>query len=511
MKKILSILLAVFIIHNLSAQQLSTTGVSYQFANSWPPGIKIFLSADEGFSGILYPQYGNRKEMGKDGSNAALIRINDGINSIQKVSFKVPLEYRYLTSFENDNQVIALYSSFDKKSDEFVIYKCILDKESHQLAFDPEKLASFELSVRDGKYYYAAHSEDNTKHSFTLLITNRKKEFKGIYTMLMNEEGEVQWGSTQMPKFDGQTFDIANVEVSNEGKVIMGVSSYTLNPRGTHSSDERMHVITISENEMDMETQPLSFGAVSNMTMKLTSNGNVFFAGYFSSGGTRKEQETGLFSLIYNPETKEFHEFNRHLGSLVENEKRYNPLGNRQRNSSFNLVCHSMHELDNGNVVLVGEQALVIRVTDNKGMVSYNYHRKDIFCHSFNHDGEEIETSVIPKYQIAASPQYISDTKRLGISFRTFSKDNDVYVVYNDNIDNYQGNSKDLKFYNHAKKKKSCTVLAKVTEGGQPAKKVINRYDTTSLLFYDFIYNTESEAILSFVKKKELTLNKLTF
>lgn len=504
MKKFLSILLVVFMVNNLSAQQLSTTGVPYQFTKSMAPGIKIFPSHDEGFTGLLFPVYGLRKEMAKDGSNAALIRINEEVNSITKTSFNIPLDYSYITSFENDIEVISLYSTFDKKSNEFILYKCVLNKESQRLAFDPEKLASFELSLRDGRFYYVADSDDNTKHSLTLLITNRKKEFTGLYTMLMNEEGEVLWGSTQMPAFNGQTFDVEDVQVTNDGEVIMGVRSCTLNPRGTHSSNENIHVITVSEDGMDMVTQEVSFGAVKDMAMKIMSNGNLFFGGYYSS--VYKDPATGVFSVVYDREKKQFNDLsNRYLTDLIKDDKKIRVFGNRQKNSKFDLACRAVHQLDNGNIALMGEQALLIIVVDSKGLYKYYYHRKDIFCHYFSPDGEEIRTHTIPKYQLSVGTT-------VPISYDSFPIENNIYVVYNDNSDNYTPKSKELKLYTHNKGKKSCTVLATITEDNEPEKKIIHKFDNTSSFLFATIYNNESEAILSYLnKKKQLTLHRLTF
>lgn len=474
-----------------------------------------FLSGNDGYTIIQhpYPFFRNSTNAYKKLTNFFIYHTDDNVQSLQTGTMEIPKAapfYNFVKVFENETEFVSIYTSYDKNEREYSIYETRFDKNERNPVFNPKKIVSFEMTWREEGVLYTAASEDKSKHSFSLLVFNRKNEFKGIYNMVMNEKGEILWESTQGFNLDNKYFNISGTQVTNTGEMYLAMQSYDLNTRKTTATNTKLHLLKIGENEFEHTDMDIDFGSLKGTDILLTENGRIFIGGYYSL--KYSDVPCGIFSAVFDPSTNHFSQVrHRHLEGMVEDKNRNLK---QIRNSDFNIELRTIEQLENGEIFMLGEQVYIRAVIDQRtGATTYVYHLKSVFYHHFNADGEEISSGNIDKYQIASCNYRTRDYADLTLSFDYMIKGNDVYLIYTDNTENSKNSPDPMKEYMADRKgKNSCTVVAHLPLDGDGQKYIINTYDETKKIFGRLVYYDDNGAVLSFIGGKKISfLQKLTY
>lgn len=500
-KALFSLYLCVSVLICCAQPKLSTTGVGY--GKSKISYLLNYYKLETGdYVGIQYPLFNNKHTLNKDKTNSAVCHLNEDITTVDQKWFSVPLDYNILTTFEGKDLIFSFYSKYDKRQDEYTLYLAKFDK-NERVDFNPQKLTSFNLAGKDGLYFFEASSEDNSKHAFSMIVADKKAKFKGLWVMVLDDEGNPIWNTIQKPDFDEDYFNVSNIEVSNDGEVYFGVKSYSLNTRKSMKTEESLYIIAFNETEYKTSMYSSPIGSIGSMKIKLLRNGNIFICGYYNSGDTKKKNMNSVFSITFDPFNEEFGNLsNKHLASIIANDK--------GKETIFPLVCNEIFELENGKIVLMGEQAIVQFVVDSQtGSAYYRYQNAGILYHFFDEDGVLESSNSIAKYQMAKFGMRLYNPFVLGISYETFVNGNDIYLIYNDN-EIFRTVGKVSLVY-HIPPKKNCLTMMRISQDQKPERTTLNYYKQNPIMFRQLLYADEHEAILSFTGKKACTIHKLSY
>ena len=519
MKKLAILFMFFFAgIITLQAQpRLSSEGVVIPvFGRTGYPNITISDRQGE-YTGLLRGPTSSRKYTDKEGNNSAIIRFNNSSAEMSQSKFGIDRNYDIQTFFNGKETVTGIYSKYDRKEDIYAIYKDILPLAGNKHKSDPKLLANFSLASRDGKFTYFASSPDNTKHVFALVVTDRKKNFKGLFVHVMNENGEKEWEKELLPQFPHKNFDLQDITITPKGEILMLLNSFNLEKRAKLA--ETIHILRIFENEEEMYDVKFPFRSIYEMKMKyIEENDKVVIAGFYAQSD--KDHATNLFSLTFNQRTRSFTEFDKkNLANLAASNSKGNifaAIGTK----NFDYRCLGMELLENGDVCLLGEQYYFYTsiTTNSKGYskIVYNYDFRNIIISFVSNEGNILNTEKIEKSQFISRDWPLSreSFSKYGLGYDYFVQGSDVYVIFNDLINNYTGKYKSRRLYVFSGKyKQTCTMVGKISNDNKINLHMVNRYDNMPTYFQRLInHNPEKRtAVLLYEDKKAYSLRFLNY
>ena len=410
--------------------------------------------------------------------------------------------YHFLDAYDNETDIFSFFTYLDKKADTYGLYMDKYSKTGSKYKFSPQKITTIPLENKDKTKSFITSSLDGSKIAFSMILTDKKDIFKGIYTVVLNNSGEVLWQSARYMQFENSTFYLHNMAVSNTGEVYFASVSRNINTRGTSANSETCIIININENGHEMYSKVVDFGYVKDMKLKLLRNGKIFLAGYYSK--EIKEHAIGLFTMTYDDDFSNM--TTRPLGKFVDNTQGFNPITGGVSNAACNLMCEEIYELENGNIVLLGELQHVVYYPGSG--YNYLYHYKGVLYHRFSETGEELYNHFIDKYQQYATNMPIPDHSlyRMG-SFNSFQVNNDIYLVFNDNSSNYPKMPETPKPLLAGSIIKACTILTKISIDNTVERKMVQKRSDTKETYHHLVYSDDKCAILRFTDNTR----KLTF
>ena len=427
-----------------------------------------------------------------------ILKIDENLTSVTGFPYEYLDDYWFVKYYDNKEEVLSFYTKKEKKQDVQSLYVCKFKKDGSNYAFNPKKIFSQVIENKDAVKRFIAKSEDGSKITFSFVVTDKKKIFKGLRTVVMDQNGNILWDVVTQPQFNNKTFYMDDVQVSNAGEVYFCVRAHEDNGRGSSATNERLHLLIITENGLEMIDEVVDFGNIKDMNMKILSNGNVFIAGYYAK--TLKDEPCGSFSTMYNSNQNSF-------SAITHIDMKDQIAG--KINSKFNIVNRGFYELSNGNIVFIGEEISSIYYSPSQGTAYYIHALKDVFIHTYNSAGEEISTQKLEKDQATVQPYSgVNNRNIFGSSIRCFQVRDDIYIIYNDHVDNVAGELESPKKIAYAIEisysiaGNSCTVLAKISQGEEITKNVINIADETNLTFQNVLCHNDESALLFFTKKK---------
>lgn len=418
---------------------------------------------------------------------------------MKEITISIPKGYFYITSFDNEEEVFALYSSYGKKEDAYNINLVRYSKSGTHFEFKPKVIASVYTENRDKVKEYFSISDDKSKIAYSVIVTDKKSMFKNLFSMVLNQDGEILWEKSHTPTFNNSTFYIDRSVVSDDGEIFFCVRSDNPNTRGSAATDETLHLMKIDEDGFELFKSDVTFGYIKSMDLKLLKNGDIFIGGYYST--TYKASATGFFSTIFD--------MKKLLFTPIYNKSIADELTLKNPNIPYSILMRAIREMDNGNILMFGEEQLIVRTQTSQG-TSTTYNSQAIFCHAFSRTGEEISSNTIIKKQVAVHPQAYAL-----ISFGVLQKENEIYLLMNDHIDNYGADvqkKKNLNFEMSAKK--AVTALHKITSDGEITAEILDKPEGKNLFLSEILYSSENKAVLLYEKRNNFrgkTITLLTF
>lgn len=433
---------------------------------------------------------------GKKNDYHAFVYYDKSRKSVYEEKLTVPLNYRYISSYVDGDNVNLFYYCIDKKLQTCKIYttKALLSKSSNGIQeLKLEEVFSQKLGKKAEALSYTAQSPDGTKNAFAVVLLDGKDVMKGVYVYSCDNKGAELWSNIYTPKMSGNTFSIEDVQISNKGKVLMLVSTSTAEKRKV--INPTVQLFSINEHDVISMDMPVKFGTISSMKMMILEDGNYMVGGYY---GVKKLETAGYFTAIFNEREEELVQ-----ATNVEFEVKTKNIGENDIDPTCITECRGLYQLDNEYIALLGEQRWTVMFVDQRtGQKSYSHFLGNILCTLISDEGENGGTEVIAKRQTIGMKEQVGERnsgerrvafavagfnvnsgagepvyqyQNVGLSFYPIVKGHDIYFIYTDNIINYNGKNKgkERASINIGKTKNTCLVMAKFANLGDVERKVV--------------------------------------
>lgn len=476
MKRITLFVLCVLCAGFCSAQEINASGVTIKNYSAYNYDFVPLENNSDYFSAYISPKRVSKKDFKHQ------IAIYDkGSNTMSLKTITPSGDYLPITVFPAEDKNLGIYWIYNKKIG-FTISTAELP-----LA-DPGTIhATTRLTIpAQNMDNFAAQSPDGTKHAVALMAFP-KKEMPFFHVLIYDKSGNELAHSTFTPKISGTQYDYQDMVVSNEGEVTLLLRS--AEKKGKNIQNTSIHIAIVSNDGevTEYRVPAASFGEIHSSKLLLMKNGKRFIGGYY--GETASKPSTGYFSYIFDPTTEDI--VDEHHYALPSEQCAKNQIM-LVMNFHYKIMAHNIFELDNGNIVMLGEHRAWCRCTQQTGnMVSTYYAQRtsDIVYQTFNGAGESDDSRMIRKLQIANSgsaPQELESSfnyghsyEDLGLSFSAFQRGNNIYLVYNNNANDPDGESHiDVLSYG-----KSCIRFTTISENGEAEKKSIRKCDVKKNFF----------------------------
>ena len=441
----------------------------------------------------------------RDQESDALFAINVAQSEVTQAAVNRPKNIEFMNAIESESEVIGFYYEENTKQGVMTLYMNKISKNDEAPTWDPFLLNTFPCEKKDNTYTYLAVSPDKSKAVLCYLSSARKGDFKGAMVMTFDNTGERIWDTELELDFSNRTFQILDILIDNEAEVYMGMVSYKVPNKNTRT-DEKLHVYEINSNNINTRTEEISFGHITNGRMLLSRNGDLCLGGYFCTNP--KENENGTYMMRYDTKYSSFKSLTNQKFPASYKEKMVAKLFSASpTNQSCFVRADKLVEFDNNNIALLGEQRNITKVVDKNGMVSYNYFAKHIMFTLADENGEIKEFKMFDKDQATAAGTMAYSFEQLGLSYYPFFKNNKIYMLFADNVDNFSGASgKTIKMY---MSNKHCTAMLVVDENGEDSKQQVINTKVSKGRMYSPLSIEDDGFVIIFVTKKGVTISKL--
>ncbi|MBO4655708.1 MAG: hypothetical protein J5644_09190 [Bacteroidales bacterium] len=378
-------------------------------------------------------------------------------------------DYKRLVALDAGDSYFVAYSRYPKAT-EYEFSTTNIPKDcANDYTVTPRTELSLDIDRNGYVQSFVAESGDHTKHAIVLVGINKKQMADKFYFYVYDDAGHEVLSKVLAPEIYGDSFSVEDLAVTDDGDALLLMRTGTKDKTG-HSS---IHLLACTQEGGKSYVERTPFGEIQSMRLLVLKNGNYFVGGYCAEEQEKPTSE--YFSCI----------FNKKLGNF-EPAKHYKLSENQKPKHEFMLLyftryythCAAIHELDNGEVVMIGEHRAMV-IETGQGTTYYHY-AGDIIYQHFDADGGSMHAKRLAKYQACTFEKGAGSHDatwftydKLGISFSSFVSGNSVYVMYQDHQDNYSKKDGSTMYSTITTRAKSCTVLARLDDDGAEMKMVM--------------------------------------
>ena len=312
------------------------------------------------------------------------------------------------------------------------------------------------------------------------------------------------------PDFEGRTSEVADMKISDKGKVLVLLNNYQQVKR--KQNDHQLRLLSLyKNNDFTQFIVPTSFGIIQSMKLLVLKNENYFVAGYYAEKQNRTT--VGYFTYTFDPR-RENEVVTEYRYTFKESYKEREAVGYSaptKANNEYNFKCDYLWELEGDFVVMLGEQfAETTTVNPKNKEVTYNYFFKDLYYHYFALDGHGAGYDFVPKPQHGSSlATPITDFTQKGLSYFAFLGEGSVYVLYNESSGQYNAKkTDDWVSFNSDNMREASLGMCRIDKIGLVFKLVVTP-PIRDLFFNRMWFSDGYNILLGFSGKKEYQVEKL--
>lgn len=308
-----------------------------------------------------------------------------------------------------------------------------------------------------------------------------------ISVKIQNENFETDWenDSIALP-YNSLLFDIQKVRINNTSDVILSGIEYH-EKRKTKSDklpNYKYHIIGIFNKGKEIKDYEIKLNNkfVSDLQFKFEGEKHLIVAGFYSENDASSIK--GAFFMKINLETKEVTNetlkpfgFDFIVSGLSEKEQEKEKK-KEEKGKEIELMDFYLDDLilnDNGSYSLIAEQYDVVSYqTYSAGTngspgtwtTHYRYYYNDVIVVNISKEGEINWMSKINKFQST------TDDGGYYSSYSYTTKNNNLYLIYNDHPDNLE-QTVPSKFKSYRRGKETVQMIVEVNAEGKVTKEVL--------------------------------------
>jgi len=428
-------------------------------------------------------------------------------SSCEKTLVNLPDNYNFLKGFEANGELMAFYTSYDKKTKQFGLCVNRMNLDGGTASWAPEEFLSYQCEKRDGTYLETAISPDRRFFSILLLATDKKNSFKGTFLFVFDNQGSMLWQQEVPVELNERTFGVLDMAITNNGTVYVAVDAYFA-PNNKTRTDEIVNIYEITDNNVNVTSQRVDFGFISNGKILLAKNGDVVLGGYYRTD--LKENETGSYICRYNPTTSGFESMDNKEFEGYSKKGGKGGVTNNVSDDNYWVTVEALFEYENGSIVLLGEQQYsAVYTVNNNGTqaTTWKYWAKNIMYTAASQDGTITGFDMFMKNQVASSgmPQ---THKYLGISYYAYMQDDQIRIVFADNYNNYHGKSDQMLI--KTPKSQEAIVMLTIDSDGKDGLKVLFDTKTAKMWMTRPLFSSSDSFIAITRSGKYEAINKIS-
>lgn len=393
-----------------------------------------------------------------------IVKYDKKRNTIVQTPLTLDKDYLRVMAFDAGDSYFVSYMRYPKRT-EFEYTTAFIPKNcQNDYTVRPKVSTTFGVDFSGGAESFSSVSPDKQRYAVVFVVLNKKNMAEKFLFFVYDAQGNELYTQALSPEIYGDSFSMEDVQVNNDGEVVVLMRTGTKERRNINNS--AVHLLVCNATGGQSFVEPTDFGIAQSMRLLQLQNGNLFVGGYYTNEPSAPT--VGYFNYIFDTKEETFSE--AHSYQLSPNQQPKHQL-DLLGYFVYNTDCGALHELPTGEVVMIGEHRCAIAVQNGPGVATYSHFADDIVYQYFDKNGEMEQNRTIRKNQGKNFPYYAGyegnnnfTFSKIGISFSSFVHDGQVYILYLDSQENF--NSSNKKRAEPTKPGKSCFVLAKMDPDG---------------------------------------------
>ena len=445
----------------------------------------------------------------RDMNQDVVFCIDKNRGNVSEITLVHNEDYHFSKWYEDQNNLYALFSIYRWKEKTFKLVLNTIGKDLSTATWNPKEAISVKAERTDDFFSFSAVSPDQTKMAVGVVLTNKKGSIKGSSIMLFGDNGEMLWKNALDVEFSNPNFKLMKMIVSNNGEVYLALASY--GDQTKHSREnETFHLYKITENNIISADEPIGFGFLSNAEMMFNKKGNVVIGGYYCKD--LNDYESGTYMAIFDTQNDQINNLNNQEFPNEYALDKKNAIG-VPKSTNFIVIPDQLFEFQDGTIVLLGEQYQKTESSyvTSSGFVNtiYTYYYKNILSSFADEDGKLNDWKMIKKLQIEGPGGSLRFKERqfYGASFTSFLHNNQVYLLYQNHVDNFKGKANVP--CKSKETSKHCTVLTTISDSKDVSTSMVIDPATKSRMVAPLFMDEDGVILLLLAGKKNGQLSNL--
>ncbi len=410
-------------------------------------------------------------------------------------------EYHFI---DYQNEKIQLYITqynYDQKSR--TLFAQAVDKESLLPVGTPIELyRNTDLKSSNFKgELYASSVSPNTMFNFLLIESDIKdKDSRNLVLLSFDQDHNKMWGNELNIPFPKKYVDVMSVKVDNfnQAHILVKIKN-EMNPQLY-----QLKIYSIVDNGSVTKEMMLNVPDkhLSNIQTASFSKNELVCAGFYSNQQYSSIAGTFYFKLDFERQQileEKFEEFEIDFITQFMSGKNARKMEKREKKGKdVEMPDYKLDELiikDDGSILLIAEQFRVDVVTSYYGQyggstTTYYFNYNDIIIVNYSKEGDVQWMTKIPKAQRTAGDEGFYS------SYSMIMQDDDLYFIYNDNLDNFLlDDVKKIRNYVPTSTN-SATMISHIDQDGIHKKEVL-------------LYNQQLDAVVKPTISRHLSHNEI--
>lgn len=418
----------------------------------------ILLSSNEDEFTVYYSPIAPGKKY-----KHSIVTYDKANNTLRTQDLTFTDDYFRLAAFDAGDYYFMAYSHYPKNS----VYEYVtanVPKSSKETAVTPRVRLTLEVDRKGESFEYAAKSPNGQRYAVAFFATDKKSNASNLHLFLYDETGEELFYKSIIPQIYGNSFSMEDFQVTNEGEILILICSGD-NTKKTGNSAIQLFACSADDNVSLGKVFPE--GRINNMKICQLRNGNYLIGGYYAE--TADSPSKGYFTTIAEVNSEEFGDISTNKFTASEQAPSRDLLFVQ---APFRTHVKLLRELEDGSIFMLGEHTCMVMQSDGYGITYWNYCNNVVYQH-FDKDGIKLHSNLLKKQQRHGGKHPATDfgvnvysLYSVGLSVCPMVAGNDVYILYNDNYDNFKQNNGQAEMNIVLKRNKTCQVLAKLEDDG---------------------------------------------
>jgi len=466
--------------------------------------------------------------LGKAGNNTMVFRSNIGNSKLVKFDPSLSKELETKIDFKLDNKTrsfegmslfrdkVILFTSYkDKKTKMKKLYYDVFSASTLSLISKGKEIVSYNANskmFRSSGGFDIFYSEDESMMGVIVYVPYEKKGKQKFQAVVFDDQfNEVSKESYELPVLDSK-MALGRAHLSNSGEFFIAAAEYLGEKKIFKPSKIKRHIYQLDEGGLIDHVIKLKNKHIYSYTFKTNEYNDLILAGFYAEES--KRGVAGTFYLRFDSKENEVDSENSQAFSDDFITQGWSDRAKKKASKKKKepvLYKYSLRELvatDDGGALLVAEQYYSVTRTyrtSNGGTrtVTYYYYN-DVIVSKMDDQGEFQWNKKVRKYQVSTNDGgYYS-------SFAFHSDKDNIYIMYNDNMKNYDESGKakpvDAKIVptSFASNKKNVTsiVTIDINTGELKKEQLFNKKETGTIAVPKIHFSSKDEDKLFFYTKK---------